>query len=77
MPCCVLGALFMAQCLAAVNWFRKLFGREVGSTNTPVEKKLRRDRRGLGKWIVLVLSIELLVIVVVYMLPEHAGHQHV
>ena len=75
MPCCVLGALFMAQCLAAVTWFRKLFGREAG--DTPVEKKLRRDRRGLGKWIVLVLSIELLVIVVIFMLPDQAGHHHI
>ena len=74
MPCCVLGALFMAQCLAAVNWFRKLFGR--GEGNTPVEKSLLRNRRGYGKWVVLLLSIELLAIVVIVMLPDQAGHHH-
>lgn len=75
MPCCMLGAMFLGQCLAVWSWIRRRFGYGGGETKS--------DKRGvLGalvfrpKTVLLIACLELMFggAVLAYTGQELRGH---
>lgn len=74
MPCCMLGAIFLGQCLAAFAWVQKFFGwRE--SPSQP-QRDSRARKHAWGKWLFVALSIELVIFVAIIFFSDQTWQQH-